>query len=295
MGTAASAIQVLIQRAAKGYTAGPYIEHARGVCERLALQNTASTVCYWNSDRDSSLLVAESYLRLLDLIRGISADCYLSVKAPAIGFDLKLLRNILDRARQLNTFVHFDAMAPDTVDRTFALIDQARRIYSKLGCTLPGRWRRSVHDVDRAVEFGLRVRVVKGEWCGSNGDETDRYEGFGNVIERLSARIARHVAVATHDGKLAVSAIDQLKKTGTSCELELLYGLPLPRMLKIARNYGITARIYVPYGHAGLPYRLKDAAHRPRILGWFVRDLIGAQPPHKSTFHPSSGFHRLKL
>jgi proline dehydrogenase len=274
MGTAASTIQILIRRAASSYTAGQTIKDARTACEHLALERIASTVCYWNNGFDSSLFVAQSYLCLLDVIRDLPPDSYLSVKAPALGFDLELLKKILDKAQRLNATVHFDAMAPDTVDRTFTLIDQARRIYPKLGCTLPGRWRRSVHDVDRAIDFGLRVRVVKGEWCGLNGDETDPCEGFVKVIDRLAARGARHVAVATHDARLAVRTLDCLKKAGTSCELELLYGLPQSAGLKIARERGVTARIYVPYGYAGLPYQLKQAARNPRILAWFVRDLI---------------------
>ena len=63
-------------------------------------------------------------------------------------------------------------MAPETVDDTFNLIGKARDIYAKLGCTLPGRWRRSLSDADRAIEMGLRVRVVKGQWAqfGISGD-----------------------------------------------------------------------------------------------------------------------------
>jgi proline dehydrogenase len=273
MGTGASTIQKLIRRAASGYTAGPAITDVRTACEQFALERIATAVCYWNNDFDSSLFVADSYLHLLDVIRKLP-DSYLSVKAPAIGFDIELLKKILDKAQRLSATVHFDAMAPDSVDRTFTLIDQARRIYPKLGCTLPGRWRRSEHDIDRVIDFGLRVRVVKGEWCGLNGDETDPCEGFVKVVERLAARGARHVAVATHDDKLAVRTLDCLKKAGTSCELELLYGLPQSAMRKIARQHAVTARIYIPYGYAHLPYRLRDAARKPRILAWFVRDLI---------------------
>jgi hypothetical protein len=32
--------------------------------------------------------------------------------------------------------------------------------------------------------------------------------------------------------------------------------------------------MYVPYGQSGLPYRIKQAVHSPRILGWFVHDLF---------------------
>ena len=144
-----------------------------------------------------------------------------------------------------------------------------------------------MHDVDRAIDFGLRVRVVKGEWSGLNGDETDRCAGFMKVVECLAAGGARHVAVATHDAALADKALDCLKSAGTSCELELLYGLPQSAMLELARRRGVTARIYVPYGCAGLPYQLKEAPRNPRILAWFLRDLLRGYGSPKS-FDPSS-------
>jgi proline dehydrogenase len=274
MGTNQSAIQGLIRRAASAYTAGPSFENARAVCERLAQEGIASTVGYWNTSFDSPPLVAQSYLGLLSLIECLRSPCYLSVKAPALGFDLELLRRILDQAQRINVTVHFDAMAPETVDRTFELIEEARCVYPNLSCTLPGRWHRSLRDADRAVEFGLSVRVVKGEWAGLNGDETDRYDGFVRVVERLTFRGARHVAVATHDAKLARQTLSCLELSGCSCELELLYGLPQRAMQKIAREKGVRARIYVPYGRAGLPYRLREAVQHPKILTWFARDLI---------------------
>src|SRR5437667_7081608 len=129
MGTTATTIQNLIRRAASSYTAGPTTRHARAACERFASDRIASTVCYWNNDFDTPLFVAGSYLRLIDIIRDLPSESYLSVKAPALGFNLDLLTKILQEARRIDTTVHFDAMAPDSVDRTFTLIDQARRIY----------------------------------------------------------------------------------------------------------------------------------------------------------------------
>jgi proline dehydrogenase len=273
MGSAESAIHSLIRRAASVYTAGPSLQDAGNACERLAREGIASTMCYWDVYADHPLFVSQAYVGLLDAMSNGSPGCYLSIKAPALKFDFQLVKKVLEEARRLNAIVHFDAMAPDTVDRTFALIGEARGIYPKLGCTLPGRWQRSLHDADRAVELGLRIRVVKGEWAGINGDESDPREGFLKLVDRLAGR-AIHVAVATHNPAMARHSLRRLKDAGTPCELELLYGLPQQPMLKIARNFGVSVRMYVPYGNAGLPYRLKNAVRNPRILGWFLHDLM---------------------
>jgi proline dehydrogenase len=273
MGKADSALQSLIRRAASVYTAGPAIEDAQAVCERLGRQGISNTVCYWDVYADQPLLISQAYVGALSRVSAATSDCYLSIKAPALQFDMELIRRVLEEAELLNAIVHFDAMGPETVDRTFALIAQAARIYPKLGYTLPGRWRRSLIDADRAVDMGLRLRIVKGEWAGIDADDTDPREGFLNVIERVAGR-AMHVGVATHNPVMARLALRRLKNARTPCELELLYGLPQQAMLRIAQDIGVRVRMYVPYGHSGLPYRLKDALRNPRIVGWFIHDLL---------------------
>jgi len=273
MGTAGAAIQSLIRRAASSYVAGPSLDDARQVCDRVTRDGLGTTVCYWDIYADHPESISRAYLGLLGSISKGTSDCYLSVKAPALKFDIELVKKVLEEARRLNAIVHFDAMAPETVDATFSLIREVRPIYPKLGCTLPGRWRRSLDDAEQAIELGLRVRVVKGEWQGIGEDETDPREGFLNIVERLAGR-AVHVAVATHNPTIARLSVRRLKTAGTPCELELLYGLPQQPLLKIARQLDVRARMYVPYGHSGLPYRLKNAVRNPRILAWFVHDLI---------------------
>ncbi len=276
MGTAQSAIQALIRQAANAYTTGPAIQDAQDVCERLDKDGIRSILCYWNRDGDQPESVCSAYIDVLGIISALKLDCYLSVKAPALGFDLTLLKTILDQARSARAIVHFDALSPETADRTLALIAEARPIYSRLGCTLPGRWKRSLLDADSAIELGLRVRVVKGEWAGIGDEETDARRGFLNLVDRLAAGRARHVAVATHHQEIARVALSRLRTTGTPCELELLYGLPQRPLVEIAKEFAVPVRMYVPYGHSGLPYRLKNSAHHPRVLGWFLRDLIRA-------------------
>jgi hypothetical protein len=36
----------------------------------------------------------------------------------------------------------------------------------------------------------------------------------------------------------------------------------------------VPLRMYVPYGHATLPYRVLDARRDARVLGWLAQDLL---------------------
>jgi len=279
MGTLRSKALFLIERAASAYTAGPALNHASAVCKSISAQGLNSTMCYWNVASDLPDHVAGSYTDILNEIPRLASDSYLSVKAPAINFDMELLKIIVGRAKSIGAVVHFDAMAPETADETFKLIRRARDIYPRLGCTLPGRWRRSLSDADQAIEMGLRVRVVKGQWAESVSTDIDPERGFLNIIERLATEMANHVAVATHQTDLARKALSRLLSTGTSCELELLYGLPLQTLIEMGLSLDVPVRMYVPYGRAGLPYRLKQIPRNPRLIAWFVRDLWRAFDP----------------
>src|SRR5262249_11652273 len=139
MGTAESALQSLIRRAARVYSAGPAIQDAQAACERLARNGIASTVCYWDVYADQSVSITQAYIGVLRATSEVASDCYLSIKAPALKFDIDQVEKVLAEARSLNAIVHFDSMGPETADRTFSLIERARQIYPKLGCTLPSR------------------------------------------------------------------------------------------------------------------------------------------------------------
>jgi len=256
---------------AGSYIVGPELEDALRVCHRLA-PSRATTICYWNTEEESPQKVASAYTRAIDALVKDNLDGYVSIKAPALGFDRRLWTQVLERGRSNGIRLHFDALAPEAADETFAMIAEALPQYPDLGCTLPGRWRRSLGDADWAVERQLRVRVVKGQWSDPVKPEMDLRQGFLAVIDRLAAR-ARHVAVATHDATLAEEALARLVRTKTSCELELLYGLPLEPASRVAHSAGVGVRLYLPYGHGWLPYSISQVYQNPRILWWVLRDL----------------------
>jgi proline dehydrogenase len=262
----------IVEWAGRAYLAGPELEDALRVCRRLAGQGVATTVCYWNALDDSPDRVAREYQNALGALAAENLDSYLSVKSEALGFSAELVRALVERGRQTGIRIHFDALAPETADETFSLIADAHNLGAELGCTLPGRWRRSLADADRAAELGLSVRVVKGQWIDPEEPSLHLRRGYLAVVDRLAGR-ARHVAVASHDSRLIREALRRLTSAGTSCELELVLGLPRTRQLQVAREAGVRARVYVPYGHFALPYSLSQVRHRPRILWWLVRGL----------------------
>ena len=263
----------LLQRAAQAYVAGPDLADALAVCRAVCQRGGVCTLGYWNRSDDSVGTIMDTYRGALHAVTTECLPCSLSVKGPAFGFSSDLLREILDQTRQSGITVVFDSLWPEAAEATFSLLAQIQPFYPTLGCTLPGRWRRSLRDADRASALGLHVRVVKGQWADPDEPDRDPRKGFLAVIDRLVGG-ASHVAVATHDQHLARVALRRLRAAGTACELEMLFGLPARRVLQIADEEGVPVRLYVPYGASFLPYRLSRARNIPRVGWWFLRDLL---------------------
>jgi proline dehydrogenase len=261
----------LLRKAARCYVAGPELPDALRLAQTFAARGVpASTLCFWDAQDDLPRHVADMYLATVRAIQSVHLDSYVSIKAPSLDFDAGMVAEIAEAAHEAGIRMHFDSLGAETVDRTFRLIEDALRRHAMQGCTIPGRWRRSPRDAERAAQMGLRVRVVKGQWPDPSA-AVDPHSGFLDVIDALAGGAAP-VAVATHEPVLAAAAIRKLQSAGTPCEMELLYGLPSRAVLKAARDLAAPVRYYLPYGHAWLPYALRQARRDPRILWWVLRD-----------------------
>lgn len=258
--------------AARSYIAGDALDDAIHVARRFSKRGISAAIGYWDGPDDSQPGVIQAYQSALDGIVASGIDAYLSIKLPSLKYSQDRLDELAKMARERHIGVHFDALGPETVDRTWAAIEQLAD-GAQLGCTLPGRWRRSLADADWAVEHRLSVREVKGQWPDANEPRLDPRVGFIEVVRRLAGR-ARHVAIASHDLATSRRAIEMLAATRTPTTLELLLGLPTRKQTELAHELGVPVRLYIPYGAAYLPYCLAEMKRNPRIAWWLLRDAL---------------------
>jgi proline dehydrogenase len=261
--------------AARSYFVGPELRDALRACRRLEGLAMATTVAYWNALDESPQQVTAAYLGALDALGAAKLEAYLSIKPSFIGFDRGLFNAIVEKSRDTRIALHCDAQGYSEVDDTLALIAEAGGRALEVGCTLPGRWRRSLADAEWAVDRRIPVRVVKGQLHDPTAPDGDLRQGFLAVIDRLAGR-ARRVAVATHDAPLALQAVERLQRANTPCGVELLYGLPLEPVRRVAAELGVAVRIYIPYGHGFLPYWFAQGYKRPEVFWWMLRDFFRA-------------------
>jgi proline dehydrogenase len=262
----------LRRRRVSAYCAGPGLDEALDVCRRLGAHGLACTIGYTAAPDEPPRAVADMHLDAFERLSAQGIDGYVSVKLSALGFDPGLLAELDAAAAQSRRPLHVDALAPETADATWRLLQGAARV-GEVGIALPGRWTRSAHDTELAEQLGLRVRVVKGQWADPSADGLDPAEGFLRVVDRLRGN-SRGVAVATHDAGLLAESLSRLIASGTPCAAELFLGMPFRAPARVAHRLGVPIRVYVPYGHSGAPYGVTDIRSNPVAAWWLLQDLL---------------------
>ena len=265
-------LQWVAKYAAASYIAGSEAEDAIRVCRQIAERGLSSAIGPWDGPHDSPEYVVSTYKSALKSIKAENLDCYLSIKVPSMKYDFESMRELVEIARGKGIRVHFDSLAPNTASPSLSLLEKTSEIYRKVSYTLPSRWRRSITDAEKIIDFGIPVRIIKGQWSDPGEPNIDPRSNFLYLVDILAGRAAQ-VAIATHDIALAKESLTRLKVLGTACELEQLYGLPM-RIDSVAKPLGVPVRIYVPYGYAYLSYALSAMRKRPIILVWLLKDFL---------------------
>ena len=259
-------------RRAAAYGAGPGLDEAVDAARRAAEYGVASTVGYSARAGEDARRAADVHLAAFDRLAASDLDAYVSVKLSELEFDVGLLAELDVASARTGRRLHLDALAPETVDQTWRMLEAMPRTGS-FGMSFPGRWRRSADDASYAASLGFTVRVVKGQWAHGVGGDVDPSKGFLDVVDRLCGRVGL-VAVGSHDVALLTESVRRLTAAGTPCEVELLYGLPFRAPAEAARALGIPVRLYVPYGAVGATYGIADLTRNPLAAWWLVQDLL---------------------
>ncbi len=260
----------VVNRIASRHIAGPELSDALTVCKWAELQKMGTNLSRWAYPDDSTETMFRHYAAILKSIHDNDLDSFLGVKIGGIGDDFGRFSELVGIARENHVRLHVDSFGPESAPVNFSFLEKAAGVYDNLGCTLPSRWRRSLDDVDRVIELGLKVRVVKGQWPDSDNAKLDCRQNYLAIIGKLAGR-ARQVGVATHDKRLAKESLQYLSTSGTEFEMQQYFSLPLNGR-SLSRTFGCPYRISLAYGYAYLPYNVRFILSRPGMISWIVSD-----------------------
>jgi proline dehydrogenase len=279
----------LLRGLAQRYVAGEELADGIVVAQTLNTQRLLASLDHLGesvTNAAEARVATAAYLEALEAIARDQVEANVSLKLTQLGLDVSRetcvshLRQILQRARELETFVRIDmessAYTQRTLDVHAALWGEGFR---NVGVVLQTYLYRTAADVERAIEMGTRVRLCKGAYLESGrvayANKADVDANYARLMQRLMLQ-GNYPAIATHDERLIRQAIALAARQGLGSdrfEFQMLFGVRRDLQLRLVEQ-GYRVRVYVPYGREWYPYLVRRLAERPANLGFFVRSLI---------------------
>ena len=234
---------------------------------------------------------ARQYVELLDRIAAEGLDSNVSLKLTAMGLDvsedlcLRLMDEVLSRARDHGTFVRIDMESSAYTQRTLDMFED--RLYpafrEHVGIVLQSYLYRTMADVEDAIRLRARVRLCKGAYKEPDTvafpDKKDVDDSYVRAMRLLLAR-GNFPGIATHDEAMINATKSYALEQGITTdrfEFQMLYGVRRDLQEQLVEE-GYRLRVYVPFGTQWYPYLMRRLAERPAnvafLTGSMLREMV---------------------
>jgi proline dehydrogenase len=258
----------LAWRAASRYVAGTTAAAAAQVARELRDRGVGSSIDQFGElvqDTATAERVAVSYLGLADQVKALPADTWLSIDLSHLGLDVDppgCVERLAAIAARLSAGRRIQVGAEDLsrAEAVLTCIETVARqgLADRLGATAEANFRRTPRDLERLVEAGVYIRLVKGAYVEPHDSALPYGEPTDIAYLRLAHRLAEtqaQFALGTHDGVLREALLAAL---GPRPVEQLLGVRPATLDELVAR--GIPVRVYVPFGNDWFRYWMRRLA-----------------------------------
>jgi proline dehydrogenase len=287
----------LLRGLASRFVGGPDLPSVIAKAAELNTQGFTTSLYYLGEYVDSSEVIEENVLQIIDLIRRVDQtdlDVLISVDPTQIGYSLsddlgqqnalRIIQVMQDRTKQNRLLLMLDMEDFSYVQRTLALQGYLAQNVFPAAITIQAYLRRSEQDIRDLIQRGVpAVRLVKGAFAENRErawtDKADIDKSFLNLAKRLLSPESQAQGVypifATHDDKLIDQIIPIAEENGWSTdayEFELLYGVRAELQAQLVAR-GFHVRLYVPFGTAWWPYSVRRIGENPANARFVFRAI----------------------
>jgi proline dehydrogenase len=284
----------LAKRFASRFVAGETLDEALAAVRTLNARGISASLDFLGESvttEAEARASGQEYCRILDAIDRSRLDSNVSLKLTAMGLDISeelcvtIVQDVLERARQLGSFVRIDMEGSAYTERTLRLFED--RFYPSyprhVGIVLQSYLYRTQADVERAIELKCRVRLCKGAYqepaTVAYPEKRDVDANYVRCMHRLM-RDGNFPGLATHDPAIIAEARRFARESEIAperFEFQMLYGVRRDLQERLVRD-GYRVRVYVPFGTQWYPYLMRRLAERPAnvafITGNVMRELV---------------------
>lgn len=275
----------LVRRFSSPYIAGPTLDDAVRVVERLNSDGKLATVDVLGEEVANEAeagAIAAAYHEVLERIEREGLDANVSVKLTGLGLDLdeglcrRNLEALVSDAAGRGNFVRIDMEDSGTTDATLRLYRELREAgHANLGVVLQAYLRRTLGDAPGLAN----VRLCKGiyvEPLAIAFHDPDEIRGSFLATLDLLLDEGAYVGIATHDEQVIRGALELIAARGLSrdaFEFQMLLGVRPDRGDELVRA-GHRLRVYVPFGTHWYEYSIRRLQENPRIAGYVAADTL---------------------
>jgi proline dehydrogenase len=279
----ASLMQRLLFRVAKRWVAGYNTDEAIEAAVDTNSHGMSAILNFLGEDITDAKVVdrtVNEYLLLMDLMNARKVHGCVSVKPTQLGLtiDYKMcLQNfsrLAAKARELGQFIWLDMESVKSTEDTIAIYLDLYKQYDMIGVAVQSYLRRSASDLLHIIEYGGKVRLVKGAYHEAEEHVFVTDEEVNANYSKLMKMLFEsnnYFAIATHDSDLIEEAIGMGKNT--NFEFQMLKGIRDELKLELVTK-GFVVSEYIPYGSQWLPYSVRRIMERKRNLVLLARSLI---------------------
>jgi proline dehydrogenase len=278
------------RRLARRFIAGETLEDAVRAVRALNAEGFDATLDHLGESVQDAAAAKEAcavYLSLLDRLAGDTLRSHVSVKLTQLGLAIeedlarRHLAELAERAAAHHNFIRVDMEGSAYTESTLRVFRAVNAPRDVLGVAIQSYLRRSQKDVEELMQFGARVRLVKGAYQEppelAFPHKADVDASFVRITETLLASGGYH-AIATHDERMIVAALDFARAHGLGpdkFEFQMLYGIRRQLQRDLLRR-GFRVRVYVPYGGEWYAYFMRRLAERPANVFFLMRNFFRA-------------------
>ncbi len=225
---------------------------------------------------------AAEYVRLQQAISDGRINGFASVKLTQLGLggDEEQMRLRLDQiatnAERLKQLLWVDMEGSAFTEATIQTYLAAHEKHPGMGVALQAYTRRSTSDLNRLLDAGGKVRLVKGAYRESSDfvypSREEVNENYSKLMGLLFER-GDGFAIATHDSELVDRAKALAESKHVDFRFELLKGIRDEMKLELIKS-GYRVSEYLPYGDRWYAYSKRRITEHPSNIWLLLRSLV---------------------